>query len=246
MKMNLIIISIAPSITFLIWIYLKDKYEKEPIQLLLKLFLIGALISVPAIVIEDLLFNVRVQNKYIQIAYTSFIVAGFSEELLKAIALISYTIKNKHFTEKLDGIVYSVFVSLGFATVENIIYISYGNSIQTFELGLSRAVISIPAHIMFAITMGYYLSLYKFTIKENVEKKYYLLKSICIPILLHGVFDFILMFKSRTALMIFFIYLIYLWKVNIDKLDKYTNYSRKRAYRFKRLKLRLKLNRRNK
>ncbi|MGL4797732.1 MAG: PrsW family intramembrane metalloprotease [Paraclostridium sp.] len=244
--MNLLIISIAPSITFLIWIYLKDKYEKEPIIFLLKLFFIGALTSIPAIIIEDILFKLDINNIYIKMAYVSFIVAAFSEEILKSIALIIFTLKNRHFTEKLDGIVYSIFVSLGFATIENIIYIVNGNNTQILELGLSRAVISIPAHIMFAITMGYYLSLYKFTHENKKLQKTYLIKSILIPILQHGVFDFILMFKSKSTLLLFFIYLIYLWKINLDKLDEYTNYARKRAYRFKKLKLRLKLNRKNK
>lgn len=243
MNINLLIISIAPSIAFLIWIYIKDKYEKEPVKLLIKFFILGALASIPAVVIEDLLFGINIQNEYIRMAYVSFAVAAFSEEILKIIILIMFALKNRHFTEKLDGIVYSVFVSLGFATVENIIYIVYGNSSQGLELGLSRAVISIPAHIMFAITMGYYLSLYKFENKDIKNKNYYLIKSIVIPIVLHGIFDFILMIKSKTALFVFFIYLIYLWKINLDKLDEYTNYARKRAYRFKRLKLRLKLRR---
>lgn len=246
MSINLLIISIAPSIAFLIWIYLKDKYDKEPISFLIKLFFIGVLISIPAILAEDILFNINIDNIYINRAYTAFIVAASSEEILKAIPLILYVSKNRHFTEKLDGIVYSIFISLGFATIENIIYIVYGNNTQVFELSLSRAFISIPAHIMFAITMGYYLSLYRFTANDEKLRKIYLIKSIVIPILLHGIFDFILMFKSKTTLIIFFIYLIYLWKINIDKLDEYTNYARKRAYRFKKLKLRLKLDRKNK
>lgn len=246
MSINLLIISIAPSIAFLIWIYLKDKYEREPIKILLKLFFIGALISAPAILIEDILFNLDIDNIYIEMAYTAFIVAALSEEGLKFLGVLICTIKNRHYTEKLDGIVYSIFVSLGFATIENIIYIVYGNNNQVIELGLSRAIISIPAHIMFAITMGYYLSMYKFTTENEKIKKIYLIKSALIPILLHGIFDFILMFKSKITLVLFFIYLIYLWKINIDKLDEYTNYARKRAYRFKKLKLKLILNRRNK
>lgn len=246
MSINLLIISIAPSIAFLIWIYLKDKYEKEPILFLIKLFFIGMIISIPILLVEEILLYINLDNIYLNRAYIAFIVASSSEEILKATPLIIYTIKNRHFTEKLDGIIYSVFISLGFATIENIIYIVYGNNTQVFELGFSRAFISIPAHIMFAITMGYYLSLYKFTNEDKKLKNKYLIKSILIPILLHGVFDFILMFKSKLTLFIFFIYLVYLWKINIDKLDEYTNYARKRAYRFKRLKIRLKLNRKNK
>ena len=234
MRLDLLIISISPSIAFLIWIYLKDKYEKEPIKYLINLFILGTLLSIPAIAIEDILMNVTISSKYLNIAYIAFIVAALTEELLKAIVLISHSVKSKYYTEKLDGIVYSIFITLGFATIENIIYIFYEVYLNIFEIGLTRAIISIPAHIMFAITMGYYLSMYKF---NQEEKKYkYMLKMILIPIFLHGVFDFILMIKTKWSTIVFIIYLLYLWKISLDKLDKYTDYARKRFIRLRKRK----------
>lgn len=234
MRIDLLIISISPSIAFLIWIYLKDKYEKEPIKYLINLFILGTLLSIPAIAIEDILMNVTISSKYLNIAYIAFIVAALTEELLKAIVLISHSVKSKYYTEKLDGIVYSIFITLGFATIENIIYIFYEVYLNIFEIGLTRAIISIPAHIMFAITMGYYLSMYKF---NQEEKKYkYILKMILIPIFLHGVFDFILMIKTKWSTIVFIIYLLYLWKISLDKLDEYTDYARKRFIRLRKRK----------
>ncbi|MGL5713653.1 MAG: PrsW family intramembrane metalloprotease [Paraclostridium sp.] len=240
MAINLLFISIAPSITFLIWIYFKDKYEKEPIKFLTKLFSMGALISIPAIVLEDILFTINIENEYLRKMYISFIVAAFSEEILKAIVLFIFTIKNKNYTEKLDGIVYSIFISLGFATIENIIYVTNGSGVEILEIGISRGLISVPAHLMFAITMGYYLSIYKFSNKHKIKS---LVKLIVYPILLHGFFDFIIILNNKVNLIIFIIYLIYLWKINLDKLDEYTYYARKKAYRIKMLKLNLKLKR---
>lgn len=234
MRLDLLIISISPSIAFLIWIYLKDKYEKEPIRYLINLFILGTLVSIPAIAIEDILMKVDISNKYLNIAYIAFIVAAFTEEILKASILIAYCLKSKYYTEKLDGIVYSIFITLGFATIENIIYIFYEVYLNIFEIGLTRAIISIPAHIMFAITMGYYLSMYKFNQEENRYK--YILKMILIPIFLHGVFDFILMTKTRGATVVFIIYLVYLWKISLDKLDQYTDYARKRFIRLRKRK----------
>ncbi|WP_373599553.1 PrsW family intramembrane metalloprotease [Paraclostridium bifermentans] len=234
MRLDLLIISISPSIAFLIWIYLKDKYEKEPIRYLINLFILGTLVSIPAIAIEDILMKVDISNKYLNIAYIAFIVAAFTEEILKASILIAYCLKSKYYTEKLDGIVYSIFITLGFATIENIIYIFYEVYLNIFEIGLTRAIISIPAHIMFAITMGYYLSMYKFNQEENRYK--YILKMILIPIFLHGVFDFILMIKTRGATVVFIIYLVYLWKISLDKLDQYTDYARKRFIRLRKRK----------
>ncbi len=233
MKLNLLIISIAPILAFLMWIYFKDKYEKEPIKFLAKLFFIGFLISIPAIAIEDLLLKVDINNKYLNLFYVAFIVAASTEEILKYIVLIAYALKSKYYTEKLDGIVYSIFITLGFATVENIIYIFYENYLSLLEIGLSRAIISIPGHIMFAISMGYYLSIYKFDSINKNEKKINLLKIILIPMILHGVFDFILMIKRTWATILFFIYFIYLWKISLDKLDIYTDYARKRFIRLR-------------
>ena len=238
MKLNLLIISIAPSIAFLMWIYFKDKYEKEPIKFLAKLFFIGVLISIPAIVIEDILLKINIKNEYISLAYIAFIVAASTEEILKAIVLITYTLKSRNYTEKLDGIVYSIFITLGFATVENIIYIFYENYLNLFEIGLSRALISIPAHIMFAINMGYYLSMYKFNSQSKYKNRIYLLKTIVIPIILHGFFDFILMLNSKWSTILFILYLVYLWKISLDKLDIYTDYARKRFLRLRRRKIR--------
>ncbi|MGL4913570.1 MAG: PrsW family glutamic-type intramembrane protease, partial [Romboutsia sp.] len=95
-----------------------------------------------------------------------------------------------------------------------------------------RGLISIPAHIMFAITMGYYISKFKFE-ENRAKKNQYLIKSIMIPVLLHGIFDFILMIGNRWSIIIFIVYVGYLWKINLDKLEKYTLYSKIRYYKKK-------------
>lgn len=233
MKLDLLIISIAPIIAILIWIYIKDKYDKEPIKKLIRLFFIGVLISIPAIAIEDILLKVKIENVYLNSIYTAFIVAASTEEILKVFVLIPYTVKSKYYTEKLDGIVYSVFTTLGFATIENLIYIFHGNQLNLMQIGLARAVISIPAHVLFAINMGYYLSMYKFNLDKPKISKIFLSKLILIPIVLHGVFDILAMVKTTQASIVFIIYLIYLWKISLDKLDEYTDYARRRFLRLK-------------
>ena len=142
--------------------------------------------------------------------------------------------KEKNFNERLDGIIYSVFLSLGFATIENIIYILLEDPISAFKVGIIRSIISVPAHMMFGIIMGYYISKYKFT-SSKIKKRKYLALSIILPILLHGVFDFILMIPYRWSIIVFVVYIVYLWKSSLDKLDEYTNNSRRkflRRYKF--------------
>ncbi len=79
---------------------------------------------------------------------------------------------------------------------------------------------------MFAITMGYYISKYKFEGNKN-KRREYLFMAVLIPILLHGVFDFILMIEYRWAIILLIVYVIILWKINLDKLEKYMNHSKK-------------------
>lgn len=232
MKIYILILAILPISFFAGWIYLKDRYEKEPPLKLIKYFLLGILVSIFAIILELYFSKLNIFSGISGSIYTAFFVAAFTEEALKSIILIPILLRDNDFNEKLDGIIYSIFLSLGFATVENIIYLMRERLDLSLELGITRGLISIPSHVMFAITMGYYISKYKFA-KEDSEKNKYLIYAIIIPILLHGVFDFILMIGYRWAIIVFIVYIIFLWKINLDKLDKYTLYSKIRFYKRK-------------
>ena len=227
MKLELLVLAIAPVATIILWIYLKDKYDKEPVITLSKFFILGILVSALAIYVEELLIKLNTFSKIGYMIYISFIVAGLTEEGLKALILITNLLREKNFNEKLDGIIYSVFLSLGFATVENIIYILFEDPTSVFQVSIIRAIISIPAHMMFAIIMGYYISKYKFN-SSKYKPKTYLIISIIVPILLHGIFDFILMIPYRWSIIVFVAYIVFLWKISLDKLDEYTDNSRRR------------------
>ena len=230
MSLNLILLAIYPSIAFILWIYLKDKYDKEPIKLLGKFFILGIFISIIGVLFEEFLININKYSGNDYIIYSSFIVAGFTEEGLKAIFLILNTINEKNFNEKLDGIIYSIFLSLGFATVENIIYLYFEDASNILSVSIIRGIISVPAHMMFAITMGYYISKYKFS-NNKAKKREYIVLSILVPILLHGIFDLLLIANFKFSKVIFILYLILLWKFNLDKLDEYLEVSKKKFFR---------------
>ena len=230
MKIYLLILALIPVGCFIGWIYYKDKYEREPPIKLVEYFVLGILVSILAIFIELYLSKLNNFNGILSNIYTAFFVAALTEEGLKSIILIPMLLREKNFNEKLDGIIYSIFLSLGFATIENIIYLMRERIDLLFSLSITRGLISIPSHIMFATTMGYYISKYKF---DKYNKKKYLYFAVIIPILLHGVFDFILMIGYRWAIIVFVVYLIFLWKINLDKLDKYTLYSKIRFYKRK-------------
>jgi len=210
--MTILIASLAPVFVILFYIYFRDKYDREPIGLLIKALLLGVIIVIPVIFVERLLlYLMPPAGKVGQAAYHAFVVAGTTEELFKFLALYLLVWKSPSFNEKFDGIVYAVFVALGFAGVENVIYVLEGG----MQTAITRAVTAIPAHAIFGITMGYYLGIarmYK-ELRSN-----YLVRALVVPIILHGIYDFILMVEIGWLLLLFIPYLILLYFMAVKKI----------------------------
>jgi RsiW-degrading membrane proteinase PrsW (M82 family) len=200
-------------------VYLRDKYEREPVSLLLKAIIAGALIVLPVIFVESYLagLNPFIRNP-MEGAWHAFVVAGFTEELFKFFALYLLIWKNPNFNEKFDGIVYAVFVSLGFAMVENIMYVLEGGH----QVALTRAWTAVPAHAIFGIAMGYYFGIAHM---YDELRKAYLQKAFLIPFLLHGVYDFILMAGSPILLSLFLPFLIYLYISGLKRMKTISDAS---------------------
>lgn len=224
MLTRLFIIAIIPGIALSIGMYLTDRYDKEPVRLLFKVFIFGCLSVIPTAIVERILVSVNIFGGLLSSAFTAFIVAGLTEEFFKREVVLKSAYNSIHFNEKLDGIVYCVFAALGFATIENIMYVVFRFSANPY-IGLYRGVLSVPAHMLFAVTMGYYLSLAKFSSDKKVFKKY-LNKALFVPVILHGIFDFILMANIPILMTIFIPYVIYLWIVNLRKLNEYYKESK--------------------
>ncbi len=206
--MVLLLASIAPSIALMYFFYVKDKYEKEPRHLLVKAFFLGALAVIPVLLVEMRLniFDAAANRNLVAAGYTAFIVAGLVEEGFKFLMFYLLIWRNHEFNEMYDGIVYSVFVSLGFATIENIGYVlSTG-----FSVALLRSLTAVPAHAMFGVAMGYYLGIAKFA-RTPYREKYFRL-GLIVPIALHGIYDFILLSQRYYIMSVFIFYVIYLWR----------------------------------
>lgn len=203
--MNLIILSLAPVFVIAGYIYFRDKYEKEPIRLLLFALFFGALTVVPILFVESFLSSFTgLFNGLAAAFWNAFAVAAFTEELFKFLALYLLIWKSPELNEKFDGIVYAVFISLGFAAVENILYVT-GNGLGT---GVIRAVTAVPAHAIFGITMGFYFGMAKFYEKE---RKILILKALGYAILLHGIYDFILFTGVEWIIVVFIAFVAYLY-----------------------------------
>lgn len=225
MNIILLIISIIPVIVLAYYVYRKDK-NKEPIGLLLKLFLLGVLscvltflISISMSLYIPLLSKEISSMSFIEVFIYTFIFIAFIEEGLKWIITYVFGYNNKEFDEIYDVIVYAVFVSLGFATVENILYVFTEGNIS---IGIYRGLLSIPSHVCNAIFMGYYLSMTKFYDIRNQKKKKInnKVKSILIPTILHGIYDLCCFSNSYVFIIIFFVFIINLYVYSIKKLKE--------------------------
>ena len=227
MELRLIIIAIIPAAIIILGIYLSDRHDREPFKVLLFTYILGALSVIPSIIVEEILIGFNIFPSILGAFYNAFIVAGFTEEYFKRLVVLKYAYKTKYFNEKLDGIVYCVFSTMGFATVENIIYVAYRYTNNPF-IGLYRGIFSVPAHAVFGITMGYYLSLAKFDLNLD-RKKMNMRKSLYIPIIMHGIFDFILMAELPQLTLLFVPYVIFLWVLNQRKLASFMYDSKHRV-----------------
>ena len=180
------------------YIYRKDKKSPEPIGQLLKALLFGVL-SIPlALCMARALgllgaYPAEVTD-VVGAIKTAFFAAAIPEEVAKFVLLWLLLRKNRYFDEKMDGIVYAVCVSLGFAAVENILYL-FSNAEDFVVVGVSRAIFAVPGHFCDGILMGYYYSLARFYPKMQSKNRALILIA---PILAHGAYD-ALLFVSNQA-----------------------------------------------
>ena len=219
----LLISAVFPVVVFLIIIYKRDT-QKEPPGLLIKCFIWGCVITLPIILIELFLgkFNVF-ESFFSQALYESFVEAALVEEGVKFLCLFLIIWRRREFDQYFDGIVYAVFVSLGFALVENIFYVIDGG----FGTALMRAVLSIPGHGLFGVLMGYFFALARFSPNR---RNGILWLSFLVPFIFHGLYDFFLMYIGKidnTALMLllfagFVVVMILLWRFGIKNIKKHS------------------------
>ncbi|MEH7380815.1 glutamic-type intramembrane protease PrsW [Bacillus sp. JJ1533] len=197
---------LAPGLALLSYFYLKDKYEAEPIAMVFRLFIFGALLVFPIMFIQYVL---EVEGVFTQNFLQAFLSVGLLEEFFKWFILFYTVYQHMEFDEQYDGIVYGAAISLGFATLENILYL-FANGLQ-FAIG--RALLPVSSHALFGVIMGYYLGKAKFSPKENRK---WIFISFLFPFLLHGIYDYILLsLKKWIYLMVPF--MLFLWWFGLRK-----------------------------
>ncbi|MCR6719883.1 MAG: GNAT family N-acetyltransferase [Chitinophagaceae bacterium] len=183
--MDLLAIAIAPGIAICLFILHRDAYNKEPKLELIFSFLLGVVSVVPAIFIERQFYDYN-DVSIPGIALKAFIVVALTEEAVKYAVLRLYSFNRPSFDEPLDGIVYGVMVSMGFATMENIMYVQqYG-----MMVGVQRMFLAVPAHATFGVLMGYFVGKAKFA--EPGKRSRLLGMGLLWATFSHGCYDFFL------------------------------------------------------
>lgn len=192
--MLLFALAVAPAIAVCLFIYSFYKYGRASLWQLGLTFLFGMLATLPALRLQELTIDPRThpwRHSILYFARYAFLVIAFSEEGCKFLVLRIYAYPRSWFRGPLDGIVYSVMIGMGFATVENIEYVrQFG-----LEAGVSRFFLAVPAHASFAVLMGYPAGKAK---TDRSRSFWWLAQGLAVAVLFHGSFDFFLFLQQSS------------------------------------------------
>ncbi|HWO75842.1 MAG TPA: glutamic-type intramembrane protease PrsW [Bacillus sp. (in: firmicutes)] len=202
---------IAPGLALLSYFYLKDEFDSEPLHLVFRSFLFGALLVFPIMFVQYVFMTEEV---IVSNLANAFISSALLEEFFKWFMLFQTIYLHSEFDEPYDGIVYGTSISLGFATVENILYL-IGNGV---EYALGRALLPVSSHALFGVLMGYYFGKGKFS-QDNSKKRLFISYALIVPLLLHGFYDYILLTFDKWILWIV-PFMTFLWWLGLKKVKR--------------------------
>ena len=203
----LIFIAALPVILMCIYVYKKD-YDKEPPSILRKLFICGILSIVPIIMLELLCDKITILDKrnFLSLFINVFVGISLIEEGTKWVIVNKAVYNDIEFNHAYDAIVYSVFASLGFALVENIIYVLNDGIL----IGLLRAITTIPLHTFNGVLMGYFIGLSKSDDigKDVVSSKQNMFFSLLLPVLTHTIYDYLIFLEDIRAVILYVVFVV--------------------------------------
>lgn len=195
--------AIVPGIALLAYFYWKDRYDAEPLPMILKLFLTGVLIVIPIMIVQRGLMMMWGDQPFT----FSFVISAGVEEFFKWFVLYHIIYNHTEFDEPYDGIVYAVAVSLGFATLENVLYAFLQPA--TFGTLMMRALLPVSGHALFGVFMGYSLGRAKFSTGRKI--RLHLGLALLLPIVWHGIYDYFLLTVSSSWYWLVVPFMFLLW-----------------------------------
>ncbi len=195
--MSFLLLALGPVLAIFFFFWAKDKYEREPLKRLILTAGIGAASAIPVVIVEMLWGHTMMDVSALslpELGFMAFVEIGVTEELFKSVAFFSTVYWSKYMNEPYDGMIYSVAAALGFAAVENILYVISGGIVTA----LVRAITAVPAHAVFGAFIGYFAGRAKFT-KYPVLKPFLILAGFAISVFLHGLYDLIALWPEPLA-----------------------------------------------
>lgn len=189
--MNIFALALGPVVALLFFFWVKDRYERDPLKYLLITLGAGVVSAIPVVIVEILWVHISYDVSALtagELVFMTFIEIGLTEEFFKALAFFIPVYWSKHMNEPYDGIMYGVAAALGFAAIENVMYVLIGGIPAAFI----RAITAVPAHAMFGLFIGYFAGRAKFA-KSKWVKPFLILIGFAMAVLLHGLYDLIAM-----------------------------------------------------
>ena len=200
-------IAVFPVIFLLYFVHKKDPHP-EQMKFLMKIFGLGCLSAIPVLFCEMFYDRVlQIPDSYGSFAlfWNTFWGIAFVEEIFKWIAMFAMSYRSKKFDETYDGIVYGAFSSMGFACIENLLYVVLGFSVVT---GVLRAITAVPGHFCYGVIMGYFMSKARYNKENGKSGIIYILLSILIPTALHALYDYLILDDTGLNILIWFVLII--------------------------------------
>ncbi len=214
MTFSLVALAVAPALALFLFFYLRNRYKQVPLGPLVVTFLYGAIALVPSMTNSMALqrltgWHSRTPNVFHSLL-GALLIVGLVEEGCKYLVVRFYSYRLPGFTEPYDGIMYSISAALGFATVENILYVVSGGPVT----GVLRAVLSVPSHAFNAVLIGYFLGEAKFARSDAAANRLSLL-GLGLAIVAHGSYDFIVFSLDKAPLLVFLLvlYAVLSWTI---------------------------------
>lgn len=216
--LTVLVAAITPGAALLFYFYLKDKYDAEPLHMVVRMFLLGFLVVLPIMIVQQGLLRAFGDNPYL----FAFGISAGVEETFKWFVLFHFIYNHTEFDEPYDGILYAVAVSLGFATLENILY-ALTTLKASFGALLLRGLLPVSGHAMFGVVMGYYMGRAKFA--KASQRRKFLALSLLMPLLWHGIYDIILNLSGHYWIWYIVPFMALMWYGGMDKVGKANNRS---------------------
>jgi len=202
------VLGLIPGLIWLFYFYRKSYHRPKSLRNLVRVFFAGLICTIPTGIIEYVTGAGLAQETLLRSAEMSFFLIGPLEELSKLVAVWLAIYRTRDFREPLDGIIYAGTAAVGFASVENIVYLLHlGPGII-----VSRVLFATPAHVMFSAMWGYSMGLARFRREGELKT---ILGGFALAAFLHGSYNFLVAFHPKAAVFSLLPLLVFMgWLMN--------------------------------